>query len=207
MGNPALGLVTPTGEIPTIQTPRRKKNVEYRTREHLTEHEVERLIEATSSHRDATMILLAFRHGLRASELVDLRWEQVDFQTGVLHVRRAKAGTPATHPLTGRELRALRRLQRENGTSTHLFMSERKAPISIDGFQKMVERLSLRANLGFPVHVHMLRHACGFKMANDGIDTRTIQAYLGHTYGALYRAIAGAVQGLVERLTEHCPRR
>jgi integrase len=178
MANAHLKLVTPTGEIPTV-APRRGKNAEYRTREHLTQSEVERLIEAASSHRDATMILLAFRHGLRASELVDLRWDQVDFELGVLHVRRAKAGTPATHPLTGRELRALRRLQRKTG-GTHLFMSERKAPISIDGFQKMVERLSIRANLGFPVHVHMLRHACGFKMANDGIDTRTIQAYLGH---------------------------
>src|SRR5262245_30703709 len=112
MANAHLRLVTPTGEIPTI-TPRRGKNAEYRTREHLTESEVERLIEATTSHRDATMVLIAYRHGLRASELVDLRWDQVDFELGVLHVRRAKAGTPATHPLTGRELHALRRLQRE----------------------------------------------------------------------------------------------
>jgi integrase len=126
------------------------------------------------------MLLLAFRHGLRAAELVDLRWDQVDFETGVLRVRRAKAGTLATHPLTRRELRALRRLQRETVPSTHLFMSERKAPISVDGFQKVVERLSVRAKLGFPVHSHMLRHACGFKLANDGTDTRTIQAYLGH---------------------------
>ena len=180
MANPHLTLVAPTGKIPTVHMPRRRKNKEYRTREHLTAGEVERLIEATSSHRDATMILLAFRHGLRAAELVDLRWDQVDFQTGVLHVRRVKAGTPATHPLTGRELRALRRLRRDTGESTHLFMSERKAPISVDGFQKMVERLSARAKLGFPAHAHMLRHACGFKMANDGVDTRTIQAYLGH---------------------------
>ena len=179
MANVHLKLVTPTGEIPTV-TPRRRKNAEYRTREHLTEAEVEKLIEVASSHRDATMVLLAFRHGLRASELVDLRWDQVDFTLGVLHVRRAKAGTPATHPLTGRELRALRRLLREVGPSTHLFMSERKAPISVDGFQKMVERLSTKANLGFQAHCHQLRHACGFKMANDGVDTRTIQAYLGH---------------------------
>src|SRR5262249_21502476 len=135
---------------------------------------------AATSHRDATMILLAFRHGLRAAELVDLRWEQVDFNHGVLHVRRAKAGTPATHPLTGRELRALRRLQRETGLSTHLFMSERKAPISVDGYQKMVERLSARAKLSFPVQAQMLRHACGYKLADDRSDTRTIQAYLGH---------------------------
>jgi integrase len=180
MANPRLKLVTPTGKIPTVRTPRRKRNAEYRTREHLTEAEVERLIDATTRHRDAAMILLAFRHGLRAAELVDLRWDQVDFDTGVLHVRRAKAGTPATHPLTGRELRALRRLQRENGPSTHLFMSERKAPISIDGLQKMVERTSARAKLGFQAHAHMLRHACGYKLANDGTDTRTIQAYLGH---------------------------
>ncbi len=180
MAKSHLKLVAPAGKNPTVRTPVRRANKEYRTREHLTEAEVEHLIEATSSHRDAIMILLAFRHGLRAAELVDLHWEQVDFELGVLHVRRAKAGTPSTHPLTGRELRALRRLQREAGPSTHLFMSERKAPISIDGYQKMVERLSVRAKLGFPVHAHMLRHACGFKMANDGVDTRTIQAYLGH---------------------------
>jgi type 1 fimbriae regulatory protein FimB/type 1 fimbriae regulatory protein FimE len=180
MAKSHLKLVTPTGKNPTVRTPRRARNAEYRTREHLTEAEVERLIEATTTHRDATMVLLAFRHGLRAAELVDLRWDQVDFELGVLHVRRAKSGTPATHPLTGRELRALRRLQRETGPSVHLFMSERKAPISVDGFQKMVERLSVRAKLGLPVHAHMLRHACGFKMANDGVDTRTIQAYLGH---------------------------
>src|SRR5262245_30424202 len=179
MGNRALRLVTPTGEIPTV-TPRRGKNAEYRTREHRTEAEVERLIEATSSHRDATMILLAFRHGLRASELVDLRWDQVDFQLGVLHVRRAKAGTPATHPLTGRELRALRRLQRESGPSTHLFMSERKAPISIDGFQQMVERLSECRRLGIQALAQMLRHDCGLIMAIDGVDRGTIQEYLVH---------------------------
>jgi integrase len=114
------------------------------------------------------MILMAFQHGLRAAELVDLRWGSGRFPMGVLHVRRAKAGTPATHPLTGRELRALRRLQRETGPATHRFMSERKAPISVDGFQKMVERLSARAKLGFQAHAHMLRHACGYKVANDG---------------------------------------
>src|SRR6266498_1847063 len=99
-----------------------------------------------------------------------------------------KRNLKSNHPLkptgTGSEtfpgLRALRRLQRETGPSTHLFMSERMAPISTDGFQKMVERLNARAKLGCPVHAHMLRHACGFKMANDGVDTRTIQAYLGH---------------------------
>jgi integrase len=92
---------------------RRPPNRDLRTREHLTEAEVERLMKATKDnrygHRDATMILVAYRHGLRVSELVDLRWEQVDFRTTSLHVRRVKQGSPSTHPILGDELRALRR--------------------------------------------------------------------------------------------------
>jgi type 1 fimbriae regulatory protein FimB/type 1 fimbriae regulatory protein FimE len=183
MAKSHLKLVAPSGKNPTVRTPRRRANAEYRTREHLTEREVECLIEATTSHRDATMVLLAFRHGLRAAELVDLRWDQVDFETGVLHIRRAKAGTPATHPLTGRELRALRRLQRETGPSIHLFMSGRKAPISVDGFQKMVERVSARAKLGFQIHAHMLRHACGRWPTMVSIPTRSRLISATRTFG------------------------
>jgi integrase len=178
---PALKLVAPSNEKRTVG---RKANAQYRTREHLTEREVERLIEAAKNnrygHRDATMVLIAFRHGLRASELVDLRWEQVDLKGGVLHVRRVKQGSPATHPLTGRELRALRRLEREAVGSSFVFVSERGAPFSTRGFQAMVERVAKAAGFDMKIHPHMLRHACGYKLANDGIDTRTIQAYLGH---------------------------
>ena len=103
-----LKLITPKAEKRTI--PRRRPNKELRTREHLTRAEVEHLIAAAKGaregHRDATMILLAYRHGLRAAELVDLRWDQVDFQHGTLFVRRVKNGTPATHPIGGDELRA-----------------------------------------------------------------------------------------------------
>jgi integrase len=106
-----LALVPPSNEKFTVRMPRRKPNAEYRSREHLTEREVERLIEAVKGnrwgHRDATMVPLAYRHGLRAAELVDLRWEQIDLEHALLHVRRLKNGNPATHPLTGRELRAL----------------------------------------------------------------------------------------------------
>jgi integrase len=127
-----LTLVAPDNEKFTVQSaldrlPRRKPNAEYRSREHLTEREVEWLIVAMKDnrwgHRDATMVLMAFRNGLRAWELVDLRWEQVDLANALLHVRRVKQGSPATHPIA---------------------------------------------------------RACGFKLANDGVDTRTIQAYLGH---------------------------
>jgi integrase len=112
-----------------------------------------------------------------ASELVDLRWEQIDLENAILHVRRVKQGTPATHPLTGRELRALRRLQREQEPkSPFVFVSERGDPFSNRGFQATVERAGKAAGFGMKIHPHMLRHACGYKLANDGVDTRTIQA-------------------------------
>jgi type 1 fimbriae regulatory protein FimB/type 1 fimbriae regulatory protein FimE len=179
-----LRLVTPATVNRTV-TPKRPPNGDLRTREYLTEAEVERLMNAAKrnrwGHRDATMILVAYRHGLRVSELVDLRWEQVDFRTGTLHVRRVKQGTPSTHPVLGDELRALRRLQREQGPrSSFVFTSERVAPFSTAGFARLVERAGIEAKLAFKAHPHMLRHACGYKLANDGHDTRALQAYLGH---------------------------
>jgi integrase len=186
--SPTLRLVVPPVEDRTVRPipPGRPPNRDLRTREHLTEQEVERLIEALKSnrhaHRDATMILVAFRHGLRAAELVDLRWEQFDLASAVMHVRRVKNGTPSTHPLTGRELRALRRLRREqDSASPFVFLSERGAPMTTPGFARILQRAAPAAGLeGLRVHPHMLRHACGFKLANDGVDTRSIQAYLGH---------------------------
>ena len=179
-----MGKVVALREAPRRKTPQRRPNAELRTREHLTAQEVERLIEAAKGnrhgHRDATMILIAFRHGLRASELVDLRWDQVHFDSATLHVRRVKAGTPATHPLTGLEMRALRRLQRESASSPFVFVSGRKAPFSTAGFARMLERAADTAGVKIKVHPHMLRHACGFRLANDGVDTRALQAYLGH---------------------------
>ena len=183
MAKPKLRLVTPTTVKRTV-APRRPKNVLLRTREHLTDGEVGKLIAAVSDnrhgHRDALMVLLAYRHGLRAAEVVDLRWEQIDFKTASLHVRRVKNGTPSTHPLTGRELRELRRHQRESAKSPFIFVSERGAPLSAPGFSRMIERAAAVAKLGIKAHAHMLRHACGYKLANDGVDTRSLQAYLGH---------------------------
>ena len=183
MANVHLSLVTPDTVNRTVM-PRRRKNAELRTREHLTGNEVERLIEAAKANRwgrrDATMILIAFRHGLRASELCDLRWDQIDLKTATLHVRRVKSGTPSTHPLTGIELRALRRLQRATPGTAFVFTSERGTPFSTAGFARMLERAAAAAGLEIKVHPHMLRHACGFALANRGHDTRSLQAYLGH---------------------------
>ena len=184
MSKSHLKLVTPAILNRTV-TPTRLPNADLRTREYLTEAEVKRLMAVARKnrwgHRDATMILVAYRHGLRVSELVDLRWDQIELASGSLHVRRVKRGTPSTHPILGDELRALRRLQREQEPkSPYVFTSERGSPFTIAGFSRMIERAGAEAKLGFKAHPHMLRHACGYALANRGHDTRALQAYLGH---------------------------
>jgi type 1 fimbriae regulatory protein FimB/type 1 fimbriae regulatory protein FimE len=126
------------------------------------------------------MLLIAYRHGLRVSELVSLRWDQVDFAQGLLHVKRLKNGNPSTHPLHGPELRALRKLQRDYPNSPYLFVAETGGPLTDSTIRKLTARAGVAAGLEFPVHPHMLRHAAGYKLANDGQDTRAIQHYLGH---------------------------
>jgi site-specific recombinase XerD len=165
--------------------PTRTPNAEMRTREYLAENEIEKLMKATGSNRyalrDSVMVLVAYRHGLRAAELVDLRWDQVDFAHARLHVRRVKKGTASTHPIGGDEMRMLRKLQREQvPASPFVFTSERGSPFTTAGFARMIQRAGEAAKFSFKAHPHMLRHACGFKLANDGVDTRSLQHYLGH---------------------------
>src|SRR5258707_12585260 len=138
----------------TVAMPVRPKNADLRTREYLTDDEVQRLAQAAKAnrhgHRDATMILFAYRHGLRAAELTDLRWDQIEFTSAALHVRRVKQGTPSTHPILGDELRALRRLQREQELkSPFVFTSERGTPFTTAAFARMIQRAGAEAELGF----------------------------------------------------------
>ena len=155
-------------------------------REYLTPDEVEKLIATAGKagrhgHRDATIILLMYRHGLRISEAVALRLDDVDLKQGRVHVRRLKGSEDGVHPLRGPELRALRRLGREYPDSPYVFVTERGGPVTDSTVRKMIARAGKLAGFRFTVNPHMLRHACGYKLANDGIDTRTLQAYLGHT--------------------------
>jgi integrase len=147
----------PTPQNVTVRSPR--------PRDYLTEREVEKLMDAAREnrwgHRDATAILLAYRHGLRASELVALRWDDINLQAGKLHVR-------------------LQRETPEGQRSVHVFVSERLAPLSVSGYQRMVARAGEAAKFPFLISSHVLRHSCGYKLANDGQDTRAIQHYLGH---------------------------
>jgi len=178
MGKSHLALVSPATKNGTVvrnRPPKRRPNAEVRAREYLTNAEVEQLIKAAGDNRwaqrDATMILLAYRHGLRVAELVTLRWDAIDFAHGRLHVHRVKGSSESVHPLSGREMRALRRLKREQEPdSPFIFTSERGAPFSPAGARKMIARLGDAAGFDFPVHPHMLRHACGYQLANRGVQ-------------------------------------
>ena len=165
--------------------PQKPKNADRRAREYLTSAEVDQLMKAARrvgrhGHRDATLILLMYRHGLRVSEIGALQWNQIDLKTALLHVRRVKNGVPSVHPLHGPELRALRRLKSNNPGMAYVFISERGSPLADRTIRHIVLRAGQEANLSFPAHPQMLRHACGFYLANKGVDTRSIQHYLGH---------------------------
>ena len=165
--------------------PGRKSNREHgREREYLTPEELDRLVTTARKRgryglRDALAITMGYRHGLRVSELVELRWDQVDFTTGHLTVHRRKGSTGSTQPIDGAEMRQLRKLQREQPPgSAYVFNNERGAPMSPAGFQRMLRRVG--EECGLPaVHPHMLRHSCGFALADKGRDLREIQGYLG----------------------------
>lgn len=163
----------------------RPTNSDVRSREYLLDKEVTALMKAAKStgrhqHRDATLISMMYRHGLRVSEVTALRWDLIDLSLGSVHINRAKNGVASVHPLRGPEIRALRRLKREQSPSPYTFTTERGGPLTTSTVRKMVARAGTNAGLPFPVHPHMLRHACGYALANAGHDTRALQHYLGH---------------------------
>jgi integrase len=166
-------------------TPRRRRNADVRPREFLTPAEVEQLARGAKRRgrygsRDAFAIRFAARHGFRVSELCALTWDALDLAGGWLHVSRRKNGVPSTHPLNGDEIRELRALKRAVGDSRFIFNNERGAPMSPSGFARMLERAGEAAGFAFPVHPHMLRHAAGYRLANEGRNTRDLQLWLGH---------------------------
>jgi type 1 fimbriae regulatory protein FimB/type 1 fimbriae regulatory protein FimE len=152
-------------------------------RRYFTETELPKLISAARKgrygQRDATLILLMARHGLRVSEAVDLEWDQIDFTKAHLHVRRLKGGIASVHPIQGDELRALRELQR-NSVGAFVFASERGGPMTRSNVSKMIAAAAERAGLPY-AHPHMLRHTCGHLLADAGHDTRRLQLWLGHS--------------------------
>lgn len=168
-----------------IGPPTKPKNSERRPREYLTATEVKSMVDAAKAagrngQRDALLILMMYRHALRAGEAIDLVWSQVNLNSGKLHVNRLKNGDPSVHYLEGDEIRALRKLERQYPGSEFVFSSERLGPMSPNTVYKIVARAGELAKIKMPVHPHMLRHGKGFQLAGTGTDTRAIQAYMGH---------------------------
>ena len=159
-------------------------------RKHLTPPEVERLLSATkgtrTAERDHALILLAFRHGLRASEVTALQLSDVDLESRQIHVRRLKGGLSMSQPMKADEIRSIRSWLTErarmapDAACTALFVSERRRELSRGTLNALIARLGVAAEIAVHVHPHMLRHACGYALANRGADTRLIQDYLGH---------------------------
>jgi integrase len=166
---------------------RRPKNVEVRSREYLRPDEVKKLVKAAKSKgrhetRDGLIILMMFRHGLRVSEVINLKWSDIDWGTAHIHITRLKQGSPSVQGIDGDEMRALRVVQRdqESNPSLWIFISERRAPLTDHTIRKIIARAGEVTGFDFPIHPHMLRHSCGFYLASKGYDTRIIQDYLGH---------------------------
>lgn len=170
---------TENGKVP----PLRQKDT--RPRKHLEPAEVAALLRAARKSgryrmRDEAAVLLAYRHGLRATELVALQWAQIDLKGATITINRAKGGMTTQHPLRTIELRILGKLRRADPEAKYVLMSERGTPWSTSNWRKVLARLGTAAKLPFHPNPHALRHACGFKLAADGVDTRALSHYLGH---------------------------
>lgn len=178
--------------------PRRLSNSAYRTREYLNPEEIDRLLKATKgnrhAHRDYCLILTCYRHSLRVSELVRLRWQDVDLHAGRMFIKRLKNSLDSTHPISGVEMRALRKLkQKAPKDSPWVFLSERGAPMTRGNVQAIVAKAGRVAGFDFKVHPHQLSHSTGFYLSEKGVPTRSLAGFMGHknlNNTAIYTALS-----------------
>jgi type 1 fimbriae regulatory protein FimE len=173
--NLKLVVNTPKAEFSEVRVKRAApKRVKF-----LTERQVEAIVKAADTERDKAMIEAAFIHGLRVSELVSLRWDQIDLADATMRIYRTKHGRDTTHPIPAGELRTLKRLKRQAG-GEFVFVSRLGGPMTTRAFAQMLAKAAARAELPGGGNPHALRHACGYKLASEGRDLRVIQHYLGH---------------------------
>ena len=165
---------------PVVNTPKAEfSEVRVKRVKFLTERQVEAIVKAADTERDKAMIEAAFIHGLRVSELVSLRWDQIDLADGTMRIYRTKHGRDTTHPIPAGELRTLKRLKRRAG-GEFVFVSRLGGPMTTRAFAQMLAKAAARAELPGGGNPHALRHATGYKLASEGRDLRVIQHYLGH---------------------------
>ncbi len=189
VGNKSLNPTACQVEIMTEQEPQRiptrKKNTQYRSREYLTLAEVNKIIKAAGERgrhkeRDRTLLSMMFRHGLRASEVCQLKWDAVMLEENTIWINRVKGSESGFHPVPPDEKEALIELQKLYPGCIYVFANERGQCLSVDAIAKIVERATQAAGVPIKVHPHQFRHACGYHLASQGATTRDIQAYLGH---------------------------
>ena len=150
-------------------------------KDHLTPAEVKTLLAALKSSRnparDYALGLMMYRHGLRRGEACQMCWADIDFKEASIYIRRVKGSKSGRHPLQGDEIRALKKIKKDYA---YVFISERGAPLSARRISAIIKEAGRYAGFEFEVHSHLLRHSCGYYLANKGFDTRLIQDYLGH---------------------------
>ena len=163
----------------------RRPQKEYRSREYLSKEEVEKMMSKARKvsrypERDECLIATMYYHGLRVGEAVKLKWDQIDFYRNILHVSRAKGGVDSTHPIPPIERKLLYKLNQINDYE-YIFIGERKEPMSTRNAYRIITNIGKRIKLGFTIHPHMLRHGCGYYLADRDTNLRVIQSYLGHS--------------------------
>lgn len=178
---------------------RRPANSTVRPREYLTPDEMQRVLQAAKksggryANRNFTLLLICYRHGLRAGEASGLLWNDVELKRERLHVRRLKDGDPGVHPLQKDEVKALRQLRKDCLENTHVFIGERGNRLTTSGIRQITQQAGEVAGLPFPIHAHTLRHSCGYALADQGWDLVRIKDWLGHVCIPVFIAMCGMV--------------
>ncbi|MEA5508044.1 tyrosine-type recombinase/integrase [Halotia wernerae UHCC 0503] len=165
---------------------RRRTNKDYRSREYLTAGEVSRLLKAAQSYgrypeRNYALVLLAFRHGLRVSEICELRWDAISLPDKEIFITRKKGSDNGVHPLPADEIEALSKIRESRlSENPYVFVGERGEPLTPSAVQRLLPRLGEVAKLDIKLHPHQLRHSCGYFLINAGYSTRFVQDFMGH---------------------------
>jgi site-specific recombinase XerD len=166
----------------------RLANASLRDREYLLESEITRLLTAAKANKDIFLatrnhliILLSYRHGLRISEMIGLKWEQIELEEARIHIKRLKGSNSGVHPMAADECRLVAKLRKNQpAKSPWMFTTKIGLVLTRDGVTKALAAIAKAAKLEIKFHHHMLRHSCGYALAAKGTDTRLIQEYLGH---------------------------